>query len=114
MFEYFLATAGGYSSYRVLCSLDNDPESNTQQKEDLVDKNVNTFVGWLLFHISSIGSNGRRQQFYHTFLAHYLGLSRNGIDNMHRFGYTVAVTNFDSMRREVLQESIENTRYVIC
>ena len=106
-----MVTTAGYSDYRTVCGLDEDTESNAEQRQALVDRNVNTFIGWLIFHITSIGSNGRRQQFYHSFLAQYYGLSRNGIDNLHRFGYICALTAFDSMRQEVLQEAIESTRY---
>ena len=110
LFEYFIATTAGYSNYRSFCSLDNDPETNTEKRQALVDSNTNTFVGWIIFHIASLGTNGRRQLFYHTFISYYYGLSRNGIECMHRFGYMSAVTNFDAMRQEVLHESIENTR----
>ena len=111
LFEYFMVTTAGYSDYRTVCGLDEDTESNAEQRQALVYRNVNTFIGWLIFHITSIGSNGRRQQFYHSFLAQYYGLSRNGIESLHRYGYICALTAFDNMRQEVLQEAIESTRY---
>ena len=111
LFEYFMMTTAGYSNHRTFSSLDDDPQSDTDKRKAIVDNNTNTFIGWIIFHIASLGTNGRRQLFYHTFLSHYYGLSRNGIECLHRFGFMCALTNFDSMRQEVLHESIENTRY---
>jgi len=88
-----------------------DEERQESAKEKLINDNQNGFIGWLLLHIGSIGSNGRRQLFYLTFVNHYFGLSRDGISNQNKFGYGVTLDMFDKMRQQCLSESIATTRY---
>ena len=109
LFEYFMMTCSGYSENRKFLSIMENPDTNQHECMEIVQKNVSNFVGWLIFHICSVGTNGRRQQFYHTFVSHYFGLSRMGIDGMHSLGYSSSLTMFDSMRKIVLQESIDST-----
>ncbi len=116
LFEYFMWTCSGYSSHRRFCKLCScvDDNSHVQHHEEreLVSDNLTRFVGWLLFHLSSIGSNGRRQLFYITFLNRYYGLSRNGVDNLCRFGYGLNNTMMDEMTQDSVVKSQVRTKYV--
>jgi hypothetical protein len=58
-----------------------------------------------------LGSNGRKQMFYMTFVNHYFGLSRRGIKYLSRYGYATNLTRFDDMRRGCLLSSQHKTRY---
>ena len=58
----------------------------------------------------NVGSNGRRQMFYITFLLHYFGLSREGINILSKYGYSVTLDMFDYLRRSYRAGSTEMTR----
>lgn len=72
-----------------------------------------SFAGWLLLHLGNVGSNGRDQLFYLTLVAHYHGLSRNGIDLLSRFGYATNLKRFDDNRKICLLQSRTRTRSMI-
>jgi hypothetical protein len=74
-------------------------------------RNANGFVGWCLYHVSAIGTASRRQMFYHTFVATYFGLSREGIDMLSRYGFTQALRTFDDTRDDIRITNITKTRY---
>ena len=61
---------------------------------------ISHFVGWLLFHVSSVDSRARRQLFYVSFVNNYYGLSRDGLKINHKFGFGVAMTMFDEIQQE--------------
>jgi hypothetical protein len=65
----------------------------------IVDKCKSQFHGWVLLHANSVGCSGRNQMFYVTFVAHYHGLSRDGIDLCAKFGYGVNLNKFDTDRK---------------
>jgi hypothetical protein len=52
-----------------------------------------------MFHVNSIGTMGRNQMFFVTFVNHYFGLSRDGINFQAKFGYGVNLNMFDTQRK---------------
>ena len=80
---------------------------------EIVMKCSSHFSGWLLFHINSVGSNGRKQMFYVTFVNHYFGLSRAGIEMNSAIGYGVTLGMYDRERKHHEQLSTQRTRAVI-
>lgn len=110
-------TASCYSSYRQWKKVCKQPlATNTsldiQVENDILQSNVNKFIGWLLFHLSNIGSNGRQQMFYVTFIAQYYGLSRNGVNHLAKYGYGVTNDMADVCKQDMVVKSSETTRYL--
>ena len=105
LFEYFMYSCAGYSSNKRWISSTTKLENLNLEcmpadwQEQFIQENENSFIGWLLFHIGNIGSNGRSQLFFLTFTAHYYGLSREGIRTLSRYGYGVTLDMFDSLRQ---------------
>ena len=105
----------GYASYRRWKNMLYENEGGAlsdEQQDELIKNNVNGFVGWLLLHIGGIGTKGRRQRFYITYLLQYFGLSRDGIDVNHSMGYGVSLDMFDKMRDDCVTKSTELSRYI--
>lgn len=110
--------ASGYASYKRWSRLlpqdgsDSEQESimSSSLQRSFLQANKNGYVGWLLYHCSSIGTKARKQQFYHTFVAHFYGLSRNGIDTISKFGFCQSIRSFDSTRKDILDQNVENLR----
>jgi hypothetical protein len=83
---------------------------NDHAMDDLVQSCLNGYVGWLLYHVGSVGTNGRRQLFYLSFVCRFYGLSRAGLDLLAQFGFCVNLTMFDEMLKQCQQHSIEKAR----
>lgn len=114
LFEYFLLTCSGYAIYREFqtCLQESRGAVLPRVKQEKWMKALSgKFVGWLLFHVACVGSNGRRQMFYMTFVNQYFGLSRHGISCLSRYGYATALTKFDEMRARCRHQSEQETRY---
>ena len=114
LFEYFLWTRSGYALFRVFGkSVRASPGAAIplDLQQQLMTSLSGKFIGWLLFHVACLGSNGRKQMFYMTFVNHYFGLSRRGIKYLSRYGYATNLTRFDDMRRGCLLSSQHKTRY---
>ena len=115
LFEFYMSFCSGYSSHRDWVKMCNNVDDNDSLSEDdqkkVYDENSSRFVGWLLWHICSIGSNGRKQMFFVTFIAHYYGLSRDGIDVLAKYGYGVTMDMFDNMRKSATVKCEDTTRY---
>ena len=79
-------------------------------ENDMMLCNANGFVGWCLYHVSAIGARCRRQMFYHTFVATYFGLSREGVDMLSRYGFAQALRTFDDTRDDIRLSSENKTR----
>ena len=91
---------------------DDEASISTTEEDELIRHNSNGFIGWLIFHTAKIGGLCRRQLFYHTFVAHYFGLSREGIDTLSRYGYTLPIRSFDDNREDILLDNLTKTRYI--
>ena len=77
----------GYSQFRRWSVAHNNAEDGILDEDvqmEYINTNLTKFVGWLLMHTCSVGYNGRRQLFYLTFILHYYGLSRQGIESNNR------------------------------
>ena len=116
LFEFYMYFSSGYSANRqwnsMVNMIDDDQGLTDDQQDKLYEDNVNHFIGWLLWHICSIGSHGRRQMFFITFIAHYYGLSRDGIDVLAKYGYGVTMDLFDTMRMTSSMKCDVITRYI--
>lgn len=115
LFEYFLWTCSGYTLFRVFGkSVRASPGAAIplDLQQQLIASLSGKFIGWLLFHVACLGSNGRKQMFYMTFVNHYFGLSRMGIKCLSRYGYATNLTRFDDMRQGCLLMSQHKTRYI--
>ena len=102
--EYFLWSCAQWSileKYKNFLKIDVE---NVQIREATFDAIltacVTRFVGWLLYHVGSVGTLGRSQLFYISFLNHYYGLSRDGLDINGRFGFGVTTDMFDKLRAQ--------------
>ena len=117
LFEYFLWTASGYSVFRLFQSVvahtGNDQAIPLDHQTEFMQGSGASFAGWLLLHLGNIGSNGRDQLFYLTLVAHYHGLSRNGIDLLSRFGYATNLKRFDDKRKICLLQARTRTKSVV-
>jgi hypothetical protein len=111
LLEYYLRTCSSWGVHKLFQKYLKAPLSDKPQQFDvLLSQCLPHFVGWLVFHVSSVGTNGRRQQFYLTFVNKYFGLSRDGMQNNHKFGYGVGLTMFDDMKQQYEQASRRTTR----
>ena len=119
LFEVYMEVCSSYSQHRKWTTIVNDVYSDNDtvvpedKQHELMDGNSNTFIGWLMFHIANIGTHGRRQLFYHTFVAHYFGLSRDGIDTLSRYGYLLPIRSFDQNRDDILLDHVTKVRLVL-
>lgn len=116
LFEVYMYLCAGYASYRRWTNLLSENEGgalSAQVQRELIKANINGFVGWLLLHIGGIGTKGRRQRFYLTYVLQYYGLSREGIDVNHSMGYGVSLDMFDKMRDDCVIKSTEMSRYTV-
>ena len=115
LLEYYLHSASSYAvnllfeSYLITA----DPSTKSTIFLDIIQKSSSHFSGWLLFHINSIGSLGRKQMFYITFVNHYFGLSRDGIELNSSIGYGVNIGMYDRERKRHEELSKEATVAVI-
>jgi hypothetical protein len=105
LMEYYLWSTASYSAHELYkdytstyAHILHDDTHKTQAFDKILDKVLSHFVGWVLFTVSSVGAKGRRQLFYVTFANHYFGLSREGINVNHRFGFGIALTKFDEIQ----------------
>jgi hypothetical protein len=117
LFEYYMYSTSGYACNRrwlqAVGTLVGDAALTTLQQDTILAENQISFHGWLLLQINSIGSNGRRQMFYVTFIAKYYGLSREGIDLLAAYGYGVTKDMFDDLRALYKVRSESATRYTV-
>ena len=115
LFEQYMFTCAGYTECRrfktYITAQASEQQLDEAEEDALIQGNVNGFVGWLLVHIGGIGTNGRRQRFYLTYLLQYYGLSREGIDIQHTMGYGVSLDMFDRMKEECVESTAELSRY---
>jgi hypothetical protein len=107
-------TSSGYSVYRnwirIVNQLQDGEPMNIQNQQKFFEANMNKFMGWVLNHVVLIGSNGRDQMSYITFILHYYGLSRDGIDILSKYGYSVTLDMFDKFRMYQTSRSIHTIR----
>ena len=110
LFEYFMDLCSGWAIHRrwthqvKLCH-DNDCIMTEETQNDFIKQCHVRFIGWLLVHIGCIGSNGRHQLYYLTFVLQFLGISRLGIKLLGDLGYGVHIDMFDEMRRESTEKA---------
>jgi hypothetical protein len=83
-----------------------------ETEEWLLNKIQTKFFGWVLTTTASIVSKARKQLFYHTFIARYHGLSREGSDTLSQFGIMMKKTSYDTTRKSVVALSRTKTGQV--
>lgn len=126
LFEIYMEQAASFSNYRLWRSIlkasttdaqlverkqyssDDEPD----QMDVLIQTSLNEYVGWLIYHVASVGTNGRRQLFYLSFVCRFYGLSRAGLDLLSKFGFGVSLTMFDEMLHRCQLQSLEQSRYL--
>ena len=115
LFEYYLLSCSGYAVHELYSTYLStaDPATKSSLFDDIVIKCLPQFSGWLLFHINSIGTTGRKQMFYITFVNHYFGLSRSGIEMNNAIGYGVSLGMYDRERKSHEKLSLTRTNEVI-
>jgi hypothetical protein len=101
LFEYYLHSCAGYAVNQLYGLYLNTSDASTKSSifVDILKKCSSHFSGWLLFHINSVGTLGRKQMFYLTFVDHYFGLSRDGIQLNSALGYGVTLGMYDRERK---------------
>ena len=115
LMEYYLHSCSSWSVNELYCQYltTADRALKVSMFNDIVEKCSSHFSGWILFHVNSIGSVGRKQMFYITFVNHYFGLSRDGIEMNSAIGYGVTLGMYDRERKRHEELSSERTRAVI-
>ena len=115
LMEYYLHACSSWSVNALFTQylITIDPSMKSSKFADILDKCSSHFSGWLVFHINSIGSVGRKQMFYITFVNHYFGLSRAGIEMNSALGYGVTLGMYDRERKNHEQLSVQRTKAVI-
>ena len=117
LFEYYMYIASGYSSNRewlqIMQELEDDQTMSVNDQQKFFESNKNKFVGWVLNHINLIGSNGRDQLSYLTFVLHYYGLSREGINILSKYGFGVTCAMFDKFREHHAARGVHTLRYIL-
>jgi hypothetical protein len=117
LFEWYMDVCAPYTQNRQWNKMVKDTlhgngfPINEDEQQVIKAAAANGFVGWCLYHVSAIGTACRRQMFYHTFVATYFGLSREGIDMLSRYGFTQALRTFDDTRDDIRIVNSEKTRY---
>ena len=113
--EYYLQSCSSWSVNTLYMDylVTTVPSLKTSKFADIIDKCSSHFSGWLVFHINSIGSLGRKQMFYITFVNHYFGLSRAGIEMNSALGYGVTLGMYDRERKLHEEMSVKRTKAVI-
>ena len=114
-FEYFMRTASGYAAnkkwLREVARVQDGNAFDDSTQQHFWDTEKSMFMGWLLFHVNSIGSNGCRQLFYITFVSSYYGLSRNGVHTLSEYGYGISTDLFDKYRKQHTEMSANTIEY---
>ena len=113
--EYYLHSCSGYA-VNILYEAYLTAEITSMKASifaDILTKCASHFSGWLLFHINSVGARGRKQMFYITFVNHYFGLSRDGIELNSSIGYGVTLGMYDRERKRHEELSKDATLAVI-
>ena len=102
LFEYYLHSCSGYAVNELYESYLNAPDASTKSSMfvDILKKCASHFSGWLLFHINSVGTLGRKQMFYITFVDHYFGLSRIELNSAIGYGVTLGMYGRERKRHE--------------
>ena len=116
LFEYYLHSCSGYAVNELYVeSYLTSPNGSAKSLifVDILKKCSSHFSGWLLFHINSVGTLGRKQMFYITFVDHYFGLSRDGIELNSALGYGVTLGMYDRERKRHEEVSKTATLAVI-
>ena len=101
LLEYYLWSCASWSvleQYKIFLSLPDGDPGRVEVFDKILSACISKFVGWLLYHIASVGTQGRSQLFFPTFMNQYYGLSRDGIANNAKFGYGVTLDMFDKCR----------------
>ncbi len=126
LFEIYMEQAASFSNYRLWRSILKTSTTDAQrverkqyssdddldQMDVLIQNSLSEYVGWLIYHVASIGTNGRRQLFYLSFVCRFYGLSRAGLDLLSQFGFGVSLTMFDEMLHRCRLQSLEQSRYL--
>ena len=102
--EYFLWTCAQYNVLQKYKRFLQIPVDELMRRDDMFDNIlsdcVSRFVGWVLYHVAAVGTQGRSQLFYITFVNQFFGLSRDGIDCNNMFGFGISLRMFDSCRKQ--------------
>ena len=77
------------------------------------DKCKNSFYGYLVMVLNSIGSHAREERFYLSWACIYYGLSRQGLNILSQYGYLSHLSNFDSLRVEKYKQQLTAVRFVL-
>ena len=115
LLEFYLHSCSGYAVNHLYDTYLDTVDQGRKSRifADILKKCSSHFSGWLLFHINSIGSLGRKQIFYITFVNHYFGLSRDGIEMNSAIGYGVTLGMYDRERKRHEELSTAATHDVI-
>jgi len=116
IFESYLYTHSAYDvnqrfkQYVVAAQFAGRTNILEWQNEELLETCHNHFLGFLLYSLSSIGSNGNQQFFYHTLCCNFHGLSRKGQEYLSRLGFASKLRSFDETRSVCISKSREIVR----
>ena len=89
------------------------PFSDAEKAEvvaTIKEREQNKFHGWLLFALSNVSRDCKKQQFFTTASAQFHGLSRLGLHQQSVLGYMMKTTMFDSLTKDAIEAAHAKTR----
>ena len=113
LFQHYLecnARAEDFKDYHRALSARTDDVSTIEMsvQDRLIEKYKAGFVLWLL---TAAGVPAYQQLFYLIFVLEYKGLSRSGIDMLHRMQASLSLRSYDSYRKAALESVDATNRY---
>lgn len=108
-----MLSCAGYSAYYSwVAHYDAPGAMSVAAQTAVLDQHGVSFLGWLLLHVGSVGTNGRQQLFYLAFAGQYHGLTRAGIDVFSRYGFSVSLDMFDRWKKMCIEQTSVSIRYL--
>ena len=83
---------------------------NRDQFEEIIARESNAFVGFLLFSFGRISKDCKNQLFFSTLSARHHGLSNYGQELQAQLGFMQKSTTFATMREKTVEDAKEKAR----
>jgi hypothetical protein len=120
LFENYVLTLGSFTSTRdlkrllaVKMAMGPAGARNTvdhDQFEEIITRESNSFVGFLLFSFGRISKDCKKQLFFSTLSARHHGLSNYGQELQAQLGFMQKSTTFATMREKTVEDAKKKAR----
>ena len=101
-----------YESIVAVCTRRRN-RMNDDEMKVLTDMVGKKFHGYVLWALRNIGNRGNQQNFYHTHVAKYHGLSRLGINLLSKYGYMLHLSVYDTYNHKHWEAARDERTYVV-